>query len=492
MPFISASHSNAASFSLFKRSMLQEASLPLADVIDDQRWQQVFDEHKINFGSDQDDVYTPALTLWALISQVFFSGEQRSCKAAVIRVANLCAALGQRICSTNTSAYCRARLKIPFIVIRDIVQQIAADAEAACDQNRVQTREQSAERLSPPGVADAKSQETGGRILLVDGFTITAADTPKNQRAYPQNPAQKPGLGFPVLRCVSLISMTTGLLVDLVSGPYSGKGSGETALFWQMLDALRPGDTLVADSYYCTYWLVSACRARGVQILMKNHHLRDDHPQDTRRLSKRERLVTWSRPLQRPAWMSRQEFWRQPLTLTLRLVDVQTNQPGYRAKTFTIATTITDRKACPARWIAAVYQSRWLIELDIRSIKCSLGMDILRAKSPDMVLTELWSCLLAYNLIRFKMLQSSLSTGRDPRSLSFTTTQQMLAASWLLGAVTKVTDELVTLGQQVPSSERVGHRIGRTEPRANKRRTKALALLKQPRYHYHQQRRTIV
>ncbi|QDV48192.1 IS4 family transposase [Gimesia fumaroli] len=492
MPFISASHSNAASFSLFKRSMMQNASLPLSDVIDDQRWQQTFDEHEINFGSGEDDVYTPAITLWALISQVFFSGEQRSCKAAVIRVASLCAALGRRVCSTNTSAYCRARLKIPFIVIRDIVQQIAADAEAACDQNRVQTREQSAARLSPSSIADVKSRSTGGRILLVDGFTLTAADTPKNQRAYPQNPTQKPGLGFPVLRCVSLISMTTGLLVDLVSGPYSGKGSGETALFWQMLDALRPGDTLVADSYYCTYWLVSACRARGVQVLMKNHHLRDDHPQAARRLSKRERLVTWSRPLQRPAWMTRQEFWQQPLTLTLRLVDVQISQPGYRAKTFTIATTITDRKAYPARWIAAVYQSRWLIELDIRSIKCSLGMDILRAKSPDMVLTELWSCLLAYNLIRLKMLQSSLSTDRDPRSLSFATTQQMLAASWLLGAVTKLTDELVALGQQVPSSERVGHRTGRTEPRANKRRTKVLALLKQPRYHYHQQRRTIV
>lgn len=492
MPFISSSHVNAASFSLFKRSMMQADGLPLTEVINDQRWQQVFDKHEIDFGNDPDAIYTPAITLWALISQVFFSGEQRSCKAAVIRVASLWAALGRQVCSTNTGAYCRARLKLSFTTIREIVQQLAADAEAACDQNCVQSREQSAARLSPSNVADVKSRSTGGRILLVDGFTITAADTPENQRAYPQNPAQKPGLGFPVLRCVSLISMTTGLLVDLVSGPYSGKGSGETALIWQMLDVLRPGDTLVADSYYCTYWLVSACHARGVQILMKNHHLRDDHPQTARRLNKRERLVTWLRPPVRPAWMTRQEYRRQPLTLTLRLVDVQVSQPGCRTKTFTIATTITDRKAYPARWIAAVYQSRWLIELDIRSIKCSLGMDILRAKSPAMVLTELWSCLLAYNLIRLKMLQSSLATGRDPRSLSFTTTQQMLAASWLLGAVTQTTEELATLGQQVPCSERVGHRIGRTEPRANKRRTKVLALLKQPRYHYHQQRKATV
>jgi hypothetical protein len=468
--------------------MLQNDSLPLTDVIDDQRWQQIFDKHDIDFGNDPDAIYTPAITLWALISQVFFSGEHRSCKAAVIRVASFWAALGRRVCSTNTGAYCRARLKLSFTVIREIVRQLAADAEAACNQNRVQTRQQSAARLSPPAVADAKSQGISGRILLVDGCTITAADTPENQRVYPQNPVQKPGLGFPILRCVSLISMTTGLLVDLVSGPYSGKGSGETVLLWQMLNALRPGDTLVADSYYCTYWLVGACRARGVQILMKNHHLRDDHPQAAQRLNKRERLVTWSRPLVCPDWMSEAEYRQQPETLTVRLVDVQVSQPGYRVKTFTIATTITDRNACPARWVAAVYQSRWLIELDIRSIKCSLGMDILRAKSPAMVLTELWSCLLAYNLIRFKMLQAGIAADRDPRSLSFTTTQQLLGTNWLPGVVTGITAELAALGQQVPCSQRVGQRPGRVEPRANKRRPKILALLKKPRSHHKTQR----
>lgn len=467
---------------------MQNDSLPLTDVIDDQRWQQVFENHKVDFGSDEDAVYTPAVTLWALISQVFFSNEQRSCKAAVIRVASLWAALGRRVCSTNTGAYCRARLKIPFTVMRDIVRLLASDAEAASSQ----TRKQAKASLAPRIVTDVTSGPTSGRILLIDGFTITAADTPQNQRVYPQNSVQKPGLGFPILRCVSLISLTTGLLVDLMTGPYCGKGSGETALFWQMLDRLQSGDTLVADSYYCTYWLVSACRARGVQVVMKNHHLRENHPQGAQRLSKNERLVTWSRPLRCPFWMSQDEYQQSPDALTVRLVDVQVKQPGFRAKTFTVATTITNRKSYPDRWIAALYQSRWLVELDIRSIKCSLGMDVLRAKSPAMVLTELWSCLLAYNLIRFKMLQSSLSTGRDPRSLSFTTTQQMLAVNWLTGAITKITDELVTLGQKIPCSERVGHRTGRMEPRARKRRTKALALLKKPRHHYHQQRRAIV
>ncbi len=332
-------------------------------------------------------------------------------------------------------------------------------------------------------MAEVKSKAVGGRILLVDGFTITAADTPENQQEYPQNPRQAEGLGFPILRCVSLISMTTGMLIDLACGPYCGKETGETALLWQLLDQLEPGDLLVADPYYCTYWLVGACRARGVEVVMKNHHKRDDHPSDARRINKHERMVVWSRP-QRPEWMSAEEYSEQPKTIEIRLVDIQVDEPGFRTKGFTVATTIMDRKVYSAGWIGSVYQSRWLVELDIRSIKCSLGMDILRAKTPEMVRTELWSCLLAYNLIRLKMLQSCASSGRDPRSLSFTTTLQLLGTSWLLCAVIDVTAELSALGQAVPSSERVGHRPGRVEPRKNKRRPKLIALMTKPREQY--------
>jgi hypothetical protein len=278
--------------------------------------------------------------------------------------------------------------------------------------------------------------------------------------------------------------MTTGMLVDLAYGPYCGKETGETALLWQLLDQLQPGDILVADSYYCTYWLVGACRTRGVHIVMKNHHKRDDHPEGARRLNRRERLVVWDRP-QRPEWMSAEDYSAQPETIEIRLVDVQVVEAGFRPDAFTIATTIMDRKVYCAAWIGSVYQSRWLVELDIRSIKCSLGMDILRAKTPEMVHTELWSCLLAYNLIRLKMLQSCASSGRDPRSLSFTTTLQLLGTSWLLCAVIGVPEELAALGQAASSSERVGHRPGRAEPRKNKRRPKLIALMTKPRHEYH-------
>ena len=478
--FMSASvsnsrHPSSRNFSLIRDSMLQSDKLPLAEVIDSDQWQEIFDAHEIDFGVDEDSIYTPAITLWALISQTFFKGEMRSCKAAVGRVAGLWATLGKTVCSTNTGAYCRARAKISWQAIRDICQQVAQSTEATFDVQGFDP-----EVKQHPVVAKAQSVPVAGRILLLDGFTVTAADTAENQEVFPQNPAQKEGLGFPIIRGVSLISMVTGMLVDLMLGPYSGKQSGETALLWRMLDQLQPGDTLVADCYLCTYWIVAACKARQVNIVMKNHDKRPDEPADATRIDKHQRRTIWLRP-PRPDWMSEEEYAACPEQVEIRLVDVTIEQPGFRSRKYTIATTILDTKVYSRDWITIVYRSRWIVELDIRSIKCSLGMDIVRAKTPAMVQAEIWSCLLAYNLIRMKMLQSCAANGRMPRTLSFTTTMQLLGSNWLLASV-MLTDQLIEMGQQVSSSELLGNRPDRVEPRANKRRPKIIALLTKPRH----------
>ena len=459
-------------FDLIKNSLLQRNDLPLAEVIDCDHWQSIFDQHGIDFGADDDCVYTPAITLWALISQAFFKAEMRSCKAAVARVAALWAAICGRVCSTNTGAYCRARAKISWEAVRDICCHVAVAAESMFDQ-------QPAEAPAVEVVEKVTSAPITGRVMLVDGFTVTAADTQANQKEYPQNPSQKPGIGFPIIRGVSLISMVTGLLVALELGPYAGKQSGETWLLWQMLDQLESGDTLVADCFYCTYWLVAACKNKGVHIVMKNHDKRDDNPIGAKKINQHQRTTAWLKP-QRPNWMTEEEYQSLPDKIEIRLVDIVIDQAGFRSKKYTVATTVLDSKTYNRNWIANVYRSRWLIELDIRSIKCSLDLDIVRAKTPAMVRTEIWSCLLAYNLIRFKMLQSAAANKRMPRSLSFTATLQSLAVNWLLACVLNTT-ELATLALETSVSQTVGHRPDRIEPRANKRRTKMIGLLKKPR-----------
>jgi len=265
---------DASSFSIFSRSMIQDDQLPLVDAINDERFAQAFEEHDAQFAADEDAVYTPAITLWALVSQVFFANEMRSCKAAVARVASLWATLGRVVCNTNTGAYCRARAKISSDVIRTITKRLASDTETQLDEVSHVSYEQLEARLTPSVVAEVRAKVAAKskprRILLVDGFTVTAADTFDNQTEYPQNPAQAKGLGFPILRCLTLISMVSGMLIDLACGPYSGKATGETALLRQLFDELREGDILVADCYLCTYWIAAACRARGVNIVMKN------------------------------------------------------------------------------------------------------------------------------------------------------------------------------------------------------------------------------
>jgi hypothetical protein len=474
----------ASSFSLFSDSMLQDESLPLREVIDGNLFKEAFEEFGVEFGNDEDAVYTPALVLWALVSQAFFKGEQRSLTAAVTRIAAWWAAGGRVVSSTNTGAYSRARMKIPADLVAWIVRRIAQLAESSVDLAQPIDAQQAKARTMQVTIEEVRSQPIQGRVLLVDGFTVDAADTPDNQAEYPQNPAQKEGLGFPILRCVSLISMATGMLCDLAIGPYCGKEAGETALLRRLLDNLHEGDVLVADSYYCTYWLLAMCKARGVDIVMKNHHKREDAPGDAKPICKGQRKVIWKLPA-RPEWMSIEEYQQMPESIEVRLVDVQVHERGFRTESFTVATTILSHRVYTANWIASAYRVRWLVELDIRSIKCSLGMETLRAKTPEMVRTELWSCLLAYNLIRLKMLQSGIDGWRDPRSMSFSRTLVLLATTWVLCAACRINDSLIKLGKNQPLDELVGHRPGRVEPRVNKRRPKILKLMTQPRCDFH-------
>ena len=486
MSFYSKLPRNAASVQVFVDSMMQNESLPLCDVVQDDLFAEAFEKFEVDFAAEEDAVYTPALVLWALVSQALFTKTQRSLTAAVTRIASWWACQGRIISDTSTGAYSRARHKLPVEMIAWLTREIARRCECSEDLVSALDEETAEEKRTPEVIAQVRRESLAGRVILIDGFTVDAADTPENQQEYPQNPAQKEGLGFPMLRCVSLISMATGLLIDLALGPYAGKQSGETALLRQLLPNLRGGDIIVADSFYCSYWLLAYCQRNGIEVVMKNHHKREDHPDCAKRISKRQRTTTWLRP-NRPEWMSEEDYDSIPGQIEVRLVDVKVDRPGFRTEGFTVATTMLDHKSCPAEWIGSLYRSRWIVELDIESIKCSLDMEHLRAKTPEMVRRELWSCLLAYNLIRLKMLQSGASSNRDVRSMSFSRCMTLLATNWLLCGARGTNDALIELGQNQPCDEIVGHRPDRVEPRVNKRRPKVLKLMSKPRSKYGRQ-----
>lgn len=471
-------------FDLFKRSLIQSDRLPMADVLDCRIMEEVFEEHQIVFGIADEDVFTPAITLWAMVSQFLFSGSGRSCKAAAGRVVSLWSQLAGRVVAQNAGNYCRAKAKIQVVAIREITRRLACHAEQGArafdDLTSPLDADQAEDRLSPAVIARVRMRPLLGRIILVDGFTIDAPDTPENQAAFPQSPAQAEGLGFPLLRCVALFSLTTGLLIDLAHAPYSGKGSGETSLLRKLKGSLRSGDILVADSCYCTYWMIAMCQQMGVEVVMKNHQKRDDHPLGAKRISDNERTINWLRPA-RPDWMSKSEYRKIAGMITVRLIDVGTDPAISRSQGFTLATTMLDDESHSAAWISDLYESRWNVEPDIRSQKVTMGLEHLRSLTPEGIECELWTGLLAYNLIRIKMLQSGCAARREIRSLSFTETYQLLSTNRLLFACSVVSGAMAKSAQAQGVCSVVGARPGRIEPRENKRRPKVLKLMTVPR-----------
>jgi len=448
-------------FRLVLSSFLRSPGLPFADVLSEEKIQQAFDEEGVAFAQEEGDVYTPAVTLWAFLSQMLFQAEQRSCRAAVARVVVLLVALGREPPSDNTGAYCRARAKLSEPVVRRLTCEVADGCEAQL----------------PDGW-----RWLGHNVHLVDGSTESMPDTEANQAEYPQNPAQEEGLGFPIARTVMLLSLATAMVTDMAMGPYMGKQTGETALFRQLLGRLKPGDVVLGDRYYCSYFMVALLMELGVHIVTRLHQNRKYDFRCGKRLGKDDHVVAWTRP-QRPVWMDQETYDRMPESIRVREVHVQVSQPGFRIESLVVVTTLMDAATYTKADITELYHRRWLVELDIRTIKCTMDMDVLRCKTPEMVRKEIWTCLLAYNLIRQTLLQAAHQSGLSPRQLSFTAALQKTAASWgvllLVGDATAAV--LIDVHLSHLARHEVGNRPDRIEPRAIKRRPKEHALLTKPR-----------
>ena len=446
-------------FAFTRRSFLQQDGLPFADFLPEETIQQIHRDAGLLTPEEQVDqgtIYTTAVTLWAFLSQVLHAKEQRSCAAAVARVVVLCVALGREPCSDDTGAYCRARARLPLELIQRATYHVADQAETQVPEAWLWN---------------------GRHVHLLDGTTVSTPDTPTLQAKFPQPTSQKPGLGFPIIRMVVLLSLATAMVGGMAMGPYAGKETGETALFRQLLDRLKPGAVVLADRYFCSYFMIALLMAMGVDVVFRLHHLR-------RRAFRRgsAQLITWPRP-KRPDWMDQETYQRMPRSIQVREVHVQVNQPGFRVQSLIIATTLTDADTYSCADIAELYHQRWLVELDIRSLKITLNMDVLRCKTPDMVTKEIWTCMLAYNLIRQRILQAALLAKRSPRQISFTAAMQKIAASWqaiLLCDKPRVRT-LIDVQLRDLATHRVGDRPNRLEPRAVKRRPKPHPLLNKPR-----------
>ena len=438
---------------------LQGEGLPFADVLNAEWIQRVFSEADGLFG--QDDIFSTQIVLWAFLAQTLRDGKGSACAAAVADIATYLLQTGQRPPSGDTGDYCRARAKLSLPALRRLVVESGRDLERGADESWLWK---------------------GLHAKLVDGFTFTMPDTPENQEAFPQLHSQSPGVGFPIARCCTVMSLATACVCDMAIGPYQGKETGENALLRGMLDTFDEGDVVVFDRYYCSFMMLAMLLLGGTHVCARLHQLRPIDFRRGRRLGTDDHLITWTRPA-KPAWMSDEDYERMPDTLTLRELRFDVIVPGRRTETITVVTTLADAQTYSKEDIAELYGFRWHVELDIRAIKQTLGLDHVRCKTPEMVRRELWVTLLAYNLIRKVIATSAAIHGKQPRRLGFTLACQSVLASWMLlctGSCSNPRAMHTTMLVHIAANE-VATRPGRIEPRVLKRRRHRYPLMQRPR-----------
>ena len=402
-------------------------------------------------GPYRERIYPPLDTLRLFVGQVLSA--DRACQDVVGRRLSERINQGQSASALNTGSYCDARSRLPVTLPTTLSATLG-------------------ERLESTAPSPWRWQ--GRSVKLFDGTTVSMPDTPSNQRAYPQHRAQKPGLGFPIARIGALIGLASGAVLSHQVAACEGKGTGEQSLLEGLLDHLHAGDVVLADALLATWWIVEGASRRGADVVMAQHGRRVTDFRRGQRLGKHDHIVHWPRP-PKPRLMSPEDYARYPEFITMREVEVDGR---------TLVTTLLDPGFALPRALDALYRMRWNIEVDFRTIKATLQMDVMRCQSQPMVEKEIAVCLLAYNLVRWAMAKAAALSDVLPRALSFTGAKRLLNAfadqlrrtpgDQIRALIATVLASIATL--QLP------HRPGRIEPRAKKRRPKNLPLLTVPRH----------
>jgi hypothetical protein len=371
---------------------------------------------------------------------------------------------GQRPCSAETGAYCQARKRLPEEFFSEVARQTGNALDNSAQDGWLWKRR---------------------RVLAYDGSTVSMPDTPENQEAYPQPPQQQPGLGFPLARMAAFFSLSCGAVLDLAICSNYGKGHSELGMLRQLWDVLRPGDIMLADRYMCAWHEIYLLKQRGIDSVTRLHHCRRVDFRRGKRLGNDDHIVQWSKPgrIRSVDW---QTFKSLPKQLMIRETRVRIQQPGFRCRSMIVVSTLLDAETVSASDLAELYRARWNAELDLRSLKQTMQMDILRCKTPELVRKEIWTHILAYNLIRTIMAQAATKHDIEPRTISFKGAVQTLEAFQPLIATHGERDgaHRLHLYQQLldaVATHRVANRPDRWEPRQRKRRQKKYDRMMKPR-----------
>jgi len=391
-------------------------------------------------------VYTPWVTFIAFLGQVLTRNS--ACREAVRRVQSWFVVEKQSPPDESTSAYCQARQRLSLESLRQAHEAIGGWIERHARKDW---------------------QWCNRPIRVMDGCGVSMPDSESNRARWPYAGCQRPGCGFPTAQLVGLFCLATGRLIRFA---FESWKAHESALARQLVEWIEPDAVVVADRGYSGWGLIALMRRKGADVVMRAHQGRKlDGPQ--MRWAKPQRPKTWSKPM-----------WDElPDELLIRIVRFTVAVPGFRTQEVVLTTTLLDQTAYPDDAIIALYRRRWDVELYFRDIKTTLGLDVLRCESPEMVQKEVWLQVIAHNLIRALMVEAAWTHHVDLTRLSFKGTVDTLR-QWTpllaprIFASKHARQELL----RIIAADSVPLRPDRVEPRAKKRRPKNYQLLTKPRH----------
>jgi hypothetical protein len=448
-----------AQFDFLRRQFLQDGGLPFTDVLSRETVTQALDTIEKAWN---ESIYTPLVTLWVFLGQVLSA--DHSCRNAVARLIVHRVSRGLSPCSPITGAYCQARKRLPEEFFSTIARLVGRKLE---DQSKQQWLWK------------------GRHVYMFDGTTVQMPDTAANRKAYPQTWNQQPNVGLPLARVAAVFSLSCGVILDLGIAKYAGKGQGEISLLHKLSEMFSSGDILLADALMCNWRGLFALKQRGVDTVTRlNKATRKADFRRGKRLGKDDHIVDWPKPTMRD--IDRETYKSMPKYLTVREARVRIEQPGFRTKVLIVVTTLLDPEQYSKESLAELYRERWNNELDLRSVKSVMQMECLRCKTPELVRNEIWTHVLAYNLIRTIMAQAASKHELAPRSISFKGTLQTLEAFQPMIAMqgNHASSSRWQFYQQLLDAvvqHRVADRPDRIEPRRIKRRHKHYVPLSVPR-----------
>jgi hypothetical protein len=386
----------------------------------------------------------------------------KSCRECVRGLLAWLAYEVEKTASVGTAAYCRARARLPRNWLEKTCYHLGEQVEDMIPNQWLWL---------------------GHSVRLLDGTSIRLPDSPANQKEFPQPKGQKPGCGFPTIRITALFSLASGALLRMRANSLA---TGEVKQFQQMQATLQKDQVLVADRNFCSW--ASFCElslASVIPVMRKRANLTRSL-RTIRRFSKRDRLVRWRKPIKPTTGYTKEQWAELPDNLTARLIHVVVRAKGLRTESYEILTTLLDPREYPPQQFAELYRRRWRIELYFNDIKTQLNMHKLRCKSPHMVEREVFLHLIAYNLIRYLLIEAASSHGHEPETLSFKGTLATLRtwAPLLAKASSSRYCTLYAMMLHYIATDHVPPRPGRREPRAIKDRGKGYPLLNAPRHEY--------